>query len=59
MPKVKRVVASHEKGNKRRKSNLVITVNELLFAKANEFARSEEVSTFKSSGGAETPARAA
>jgi len=37
----------------------VITVNELLFAKASEFARSEEVSTFKSSGGAETPTRAA
>ena len=37
----------------------MITVDELLFAKADEFAGGEEVSTFKSSGGAETPARAA
>lgn len=37
----------------------MITVNELLFAKAEEFAGREEVSAFKSSCGAETPARAA
>lgn len=40
------------------KSNLVITIDELLFAKADQFAGCKEVSTFQSSGGAETPARA-
>jgi len=53
------VLQTHPKTQEKEKTNLVITVDELLFAEADEFAGSEEVSTFQSSSGAETPARAA
>lgn len=53
--RIREVIGKKEK----EKSNLVITVDELLLAKADEFAGREEVSTFQSSGGAETPARPA